>query len=152
FVAVLLEDLSQSQPGKKLPEPAEKLFRTCVEKRSEEIPRFVVYLSRQQRQAEALDWCSQAWQKCAPEIAAAASLVALRGGSPGAEECQRVEKWLTTAQESNPQQVLFLVNLADLRDIQGRYTEAAALYRKALERDPACIVALNNLAWLLGLE
>ena len=55
--------------------------------------------------------------------AAAASLVALRGGTASAADWARVESWLTEASKRQPQQSLFLVNLADLRDIQGRYAE-----------------------------
>jgi tetratricopeptide (TPR) repeat protein len=46
------------------------------------------------------------------------------------------------------------VHLAVLRNLQGRYPEAEALYRKvAAGADPkAAAMALNNLAWLLALK
>jgi predicted Zn-dependent protease len=45
-----------------------------------------------------------------------------------------------------------LITLADLRDFQGRYEEAEALYRQVLLKNDKNIFALNNLAWLLAMR
>jgi tetratricopeptide (TPR) repeat protein len=47
---------------------------------------------------------------------------------------------------------VLLLALADLRDLQGRYDDAQALYRRVLEQDPGNALAINNLAVLLALQ
>jgi hypothetical protein len=42
------------------------------------------------------------------------------------------------------------VHLANAKELVGEFPAAKALYRKVLAADPANLVALNNLAWLLG--
>jgi hypothetical protein len=42
--------------------------------------------------------------------------------------------------------------LADLRDFQERYGDAAAIYRRLLELNDRNVVALNNLAWLVSFQ
>src|SRR5262249_44691498 len=43
-----------------------------------------------------------------------------------------------------------MLELAELRDFQNKYTEAEDLYRQVLKSDRSNGTALNNLAWLLA--
>lgn len=163
FAATLLDELNQTSAARKLSVAAEKLaaatekhYRAYIAQKPKEIHRFVNFLSRQGRLREALDLCETAWksqdpeQSIAPELIAGTALAALRAGNPTVEQFQRVDGWLKAALEKKPQQVGLLVNLADLRDLQGHFDEAEKLYRQVLERDDRNLVALNNLAWLLA--
>jgi tetratricopeptide (TPR) repeat protein len=77
-------------------------------------------------------------------------MAALRAASPSEGQCHRVERWLTDAVRDNPTDFALHLQMADLRDLQGRYEEAEAIYRRILAQDRSSVVALNNLAWLLA--
>lgn len=119
-------------------------------KRSETVLTLAGYLGGQKRREEALDLCDRAWPTCTPTAVAAVALDLLRDGPADDKQCQRVERRLQAALEAYRESPALLVCLADLRDLQGRYVEAEAVYRRALDRDSRQIVALNNLAWLLA--
>jgi len=57
-----------------------------------------------------------------------------------------------SARKEKPGFLSWDVFSAVLQERQERYTEAEGLYRKALKLDPKNIVAVNNLAFLLGLQ
>jgi tetratricopeptide (TPR) repeat protein len=76
--------------------------------------------------------------------------MALRAGQPTPEQFAQVEARLRAAIKQQPRSTTLLLELADLQDARGRYTEAEALYRQVLDRQPRDIVAANNLAWLLA--
>jgi tetratricopeptide (TPR) repeat protein len=77
---------------------------------------------------------------------------ALRVARGDEEQGRRVEEWLNAAAARHPALTRLQVYLADLYDLQGRYRDAEAAYRKILEQDGRNFVALNNLAWLLTLK
>lgn len=107
------------------------------------------YLARQNRAGEALDLCERAWETCSADAVGGASVAVLRTTKPTSEQITRVEGRLQAASEKEPKAVALLLQLADLRDLQGRYPEAEALYRRVLQTDDRNAVAMNNLAWLL---
>jgi tetratricopeptide (TPR) repeat protein len=110
------------------------------------------YLGRQQRLPEALDVCEKAWRTCSPEAVAAVSVVLLHAAPAGDHHRRRVERWLETGINQNPEEPALRLCLANLRELQERYDEAERLYRQILERDGRNAVALNNLAWLLAFQ
>ncbi|MEM9185065.1 MAG: tetratricopeptide repeat protein [Planctomycetota bacterium] len=67
-----------------------------------------------------------------------------------------VDRWLEDALLEDPESVMLLRQKAELRDLQRRYDEAVAIYRKLLtlpELDGTNrAVVLNNLGYLLGLS
>ncbi len=151
LAALLLDDLSRPE--------AERFYRRYMELRSEGTLALVSFLGRRGRTQEALDLCDQAMgieQK--PGFSekpgfcgrvAAAAIAVLRSGASTPAQRQRVEGLLESAVKEDPSNPALLASLADLRDLQGRWREAEALYRQVIERDPQHVIALNNLAWFL---
>jgi tetratricopeptide (TPR) repeat protein len=151
-VAALLEGLQE-------PEAAERLYRRYAEggrdKRPESVLVLAQFLARRQRVPEALDLCEGAWRTCPPAAVAQACLFVVSQGSADVGQLARVERWLRAA-EKGPQSAAVAAALAHVQNLQGRYDEAEATYRKAIAanaRDPrARAMALNNLAFLLTLR
>ncbi len=113
------------------------------------------YLARRNRIDEALDLCEvAAAQNCPPYSVAQVSVGVVRVGKPSREQISRVEDRLMSAiNKAEPTLAAALsISLADLRDSQGRYDDAKAIYRGLLEQNSRNIVALNNLAWLVSFE
>lgn len=74
----------------------------------------------------------------------------------GAKFDADIERWLENGLRENPDSISLLLLQADLRDIQKRYDDAAAIYRKLLERSDLTglrrAVVLNNLSFLAALS
>ncbi len=143
--AALFDDLGQF-------DAAERRYREYVSRsaRPESVLLLAAFLGRRHRVPEALDLCERAWQTCPPGAVAAASTALLRAWPPDARQIERVKVALEAAIRKGPEAPALLLSLADLRDLQGRYEEAEALYRRVLHIDPDNVKALNNLAWLLA--
>ncbi len=90
----------------------------------------------------------------------AAAVAILRTNKPGdaqptkfdhwQQQCVRVEASLREALQKKPRDIPLRLHLADLLDLQGKYSEVETLCREVLKEDQNHIVALNNLAWLLA--
>jgi tetratricopeptide (TPR) repeat protein len=144
-VAGLLEELGHFAP-------AEEAYRLPEARGSPEgLLSFSAFLGRRKRFSEALDLCARAWKACPPEAVAAVCVAVVRGGA-GPEHVKRVEGWLNGAVGKGAATAGLTLALANLRDLQGRYDDSEALYRRALARDPSNALALNNLAFLLALR
>jgi tetratricopeptide (TPR) repeat protein len=153
LAAALLDDLDQARPKEKsYAAAAEKTYRQLAERQPERVLALVSFLSRHGRLAEALDLCERAWEHAAPEAVGNAAMAALHGVAGSADQFRRVERWLKAALTQHPRNVGLRVCLADLRDLQGNYAEAVALYQEVLQYNPRVVEALNNLAWLLALR
>jgi cellulose synthase operon protein C len=120
--------------------------------RPEEVLMVVSSLGRQKRFGEALDLCEKEkiWEKCPPQIAGGVCMGLLHGMTNHDEKRSRVETWLKDAIAKNPKLVVLKMQLADLYDLSGDYMGAQKQYREVLKDEPANVVALNNLAWLLS--
>jgi tetratricopeptide (TPR) repeat protein len=129
------------------------LLRTYAE-REKALPTdrllLVSAMARQKRFHEALDEWKKVARTCPPEVAGGLSVALLRSMKPRDEEVLEVETWLRKTATKHPDTVVLHIHLADMYDLRGRYAEAEAEYRKVLDREPGNVVALNNLAWLLG--
>jgi predicted Zn-dependent protease len=134
---------------------AEDLYRAYVSraKRSDALLVLAQYLGRSNRPAEALDLCDRAARSCAPEAVACASLAILSTPTATNDQRRRVEDWLDAALRKAPENAVLQVHLGVLRSFRGRYSEAEALYRRAMQGDHrgVRVMAMNNLAWLLAL-
>jgi tetratricopeptide (TPR) repeat protein len=135
------------------PAGAETLIRQFVaqSKQRDSALALVRFLISQKKHREALDLCEQAWATCSDIAVADACLQALGGMASDPSALQRVETQLQAAKAKHPDHLELQVALATVRSFQGRYDDAIELYRKVLEKNPSCVAALNNLAWLLAL-
>src|SRR5262249_46254009 len=155
LAAELLEELGQEHRAVRAATgpAAEEFYRKAASlKEPEGTLALAEYLGRQARLPEALEQCERARAKGLPEAVAAASIAVLRGGQPTEAQCQDFERWLVAQVEKRPDSATLLESLAALREVQGRYAEAEALYRKILARDKTNAAASNNLAYLLALK
>ncbi len=132
---------------------AEALLKGAVAEKPDQPERqlaLIAHYLRQRKFAEALDECDRAWEKCSPEAVATLHIAALHTSGASAERFAPVEGRLSAALDKNPKSIPLLMSLASLRDLQGRYADAEAAYRRILEVDSRHLLALNNLAWLLA--
>jgi tetratricopeptide (TPR) repeat protein len=152
--ALLLETLHQAFPAEKdLAGGAEKLHRQHAQRHPEKALLLAAFLGRQGRCKEALDICSEAWQKCPAAEVALTTMSVLHQGSVDPSQFDRVDGWFKEAMAKDPKVIAALmVFQADLRLLQGRDQEAVSLYRQVLEHGSRNPTALNNLAWILALK
>ena len=152
-VGRILNELAETYPQEKsYVAAAEEVFRRFADKSRdpERVLALAWHLGRHGQMSEALQICERAWQSCPAEKVASTSLTVLHSGQAGREDYEKVERLLTAALEKNPNNLALQVCLADLRDVEGKFDQAAQLYRAILNRDSNDLVALNNLAWLLA--
>jgi tetratricopeptide (TPR) repeat protein len=145
LAASLLEELNQTVA-------AEEMYQAYVSLADLPDARLalVAFLARQRRPQEALDLCERLWTELPPQEIAPVSVTVLRTAGVGQEDCQRVERWLDAAIQKNSTDAALLLCLADLRDFQARFDDAAMIYRTIINRDNRNVIALNNLAFLLA--
>jgi len=143
YVAKLLEELGQVAA-------AEKLYRQFASESLEPQAILVLagFLGRQNRLAEALDLCEKAWTSCRPEAAAAATVAVLYSAPIDNAQCQRAAQSLERALRKTPRSAGLLFHLANIRSLEGRYSEAETLYRQSFAHDQNNSGPLTNLAWL----
>lgn len=159
--AQLLDVLASSnpqreQPGKKLYlEAAEKLYRKHAAESNlpDRYLPLASFLGRKNAVKEALSCCGKAREhKAAPEAIAQVLTGILRDTHPGAEYCHSAEGLLKEMLRENAESIPLLIYLADVYDLEGRYSEAESAYRRALMKDANNAMLLNNLAWLLAFQ
>lgn len=133
---------------------AEEMFvkHMAVAKEPERLLTAALFFGRQNRTANALDLCEQAWQTCKPDAVAAVSVAVLYRAKSAEAHCQRVVDRLQAAIAAHPDTATFLTNLAAVRRLQGQHQEATELLRQAAERDKSDSLVRNNLAWLYALQ
>jgi tetratricopeptide (TPR) repeat protein len=133
---------------------AEEMYRQYVARsgKPESLLVLASYLVRQERVSEALDVCEQALKTAPEEVVTWVAATVLDSVQATDDQMRRVERWLMAALDKKPGTPIFLDRLAGLRERQTRFSEAEALFRQALARDPRHVVALNNLAYLLALQ
>jgi tetratricopeptide (TPR) repeat protein len=79
-------------------------------------------------------------------------VAAVASAKASPKQIERVEAWVKSARKQKPKFLAWDVFSAVLQERQERYPEAEELYRKVIKLDPKNIVAVNNLAFLLGLQ
>ncbi len=114
----------------------------------------IPFVARRGRIDEALDLCDQAAEFAQADVLARVTLGVLRAGHPTSGQIERVEDRIAAAAEKAPPATRPSLDLAlaELREIQGRFPEMTAIYRKLIEENGRNVVALNNLAWFLSFD
>jgi tetratricopeptide (TPR) repeat protein len=139
-------------------EDAERLFRQYAEQNRVAQPRAVLavaaFYGRRGRAADALRVCAEvrpalpapAWGEVAVHALYAAPALA-------AADAAEVAGWLEEAAKApGPHRAAVTQLLASVRNLQGDYRAAMALYREAIAADPRDALAMNNLAYLLSAQ
>jgi cellulose synthase operon protein C len=148
LAAALLDDIGYGAE-------AEKLYLEILasdSKRADATYKLAEHLAKHERFDEALELCQQGWKNLSPEIAASMTVTVVRAGKPSAEQIKKVENLLEPAVAANPKNLLLHAIYAQFLDQLGREAEAMKLYDDILSKDTKNVVALNNLAFMLGLK
>lgn len=114
---------------------------------------YMAYLSRRARFDEALELWQRVHRDLSLNVQARSLAAIVRAGKAPTEICAKMESVMRgllaqIPEEQTDERVQVLLSLADLYDLQERFSDARAVYGKILESDPRNIVALNNLSIL----
>ncbi len=121
--------------------------------RSQKRLSLALFLRSQGRVKEALDLCEPLWSETTnPEQLVEVTLKVLPDGDRDKTQLDRVASWVEKALEKQPKSPRLATGLATLRDRQGRFPEAEALYTQVVQQGSNDPLALNNLAWLMTLR
>ncbi|QGJ71826.1 Hypothetical protein PBC10988_35370 [Planctomycetales bacterium 10988] len=106
--------------------------------------------ANQDRLNEAIDLCLQAAQQDQTVRPALylATVLTIRKGT--VEQYQQAEPLFQQTMEQFPRHVDLLLRIANMRVQEGKSEQAMALYRELLSIQPDHVIAMNNLATLLG--
>jgi tetratricopeptide (TPR) repeat protein len=148
YLAIVAEDLGYVAPAKEL------YGRYAKAKPPDGVLELARFLGRRQQVKEALELCQDAWHKCAPAAVAEACLSVISAARSTTDQQSQVERWLENYRNKAADKTPFLICLASLEELRGRYDQAESLYLQVLKTpgNDRNAVALNNLAWLLALR
>jgi tetratricopeptide (TPR) repeat protein len=134
--------------------PETELLKSLAGKtgKKENLLALAEFLGTCQRLEESLDLCEQVIKELPAQQVVTVAVTAVANAKASPKQIQRVEDWVESARKEKPGFLGWDVYSAVLQERQARYPEAEVLYRKVLERDPKNLVAVNNLAFLLGLQ
>ncbi|MEM6330452.1 MAG: tetratricopeptide repeat protein [Planctomycetota bacterium] len=136
---------------------AERLFRAAAAKDPTALLLLADFLGAKRDPAKGFELLDKVVESGSLNAGIRGALVMLQSqrDKVGDKYDAKVEGWLDKALREDPESAPLLQKLAELRDMQQRYSDAADIYRKMLDlgdlegTDRA--VVLNNLAYLLGL-
>jgi tetratricopeptide (TPR) repeat protein len=117
----------------------------------------VEFLVRRRPIKDVVDYSESLWKEAGTRDLGARIAVGVLSEAGAAdpvqkEQAERVAGWLESALEREPRSTNLLSALGSLRERQGRYPDAEALYRRAVAAADRDWVSLNNLAWLTALK
>jgi tetratricopeptide (TPR) repeat protein len=134
--------------------PEGELLRSLARKtgKKENLLALAEFLATCQRPEESLDLCEQVINELPVQQVVTVAVAAVGNAKASQKQIQRVEALVKSAREQKPKFLAWDVFSAVLQERQARYSEAEILYRKVLKLEPKNVVAVNNLAFLLGLQ
>jgi tetratricopeptide (TPR) repeat protein len=145
--AVLLEELGDADEAEKL-----LLAHLRADGKPSAAYPLIAFYARQKQASKALDLCEQLWKKCPAEDMIDLAMQVVGESAEDAATLARVEKLLEGSRVPNADSSALTTALGHVRTLQGRDAEAEQVYRRAIERNPRDILALNALAWLLSMQ
>jgi tetratricopeptide (TPR) repeat protein len=108
------------------------------------------FYALQSRLDEAIRLCEDACSDATPEMVAVVAAALARSPKLDPSSARRAEAWIRGVVAKHPQSSAALLALADFLEMQNHLSEAELLYERVLSQEPAHVVALNNLAFLLA--
>lgn len=157
-IAIQLESLANETPRQKekLYTAAERSYRELATERETDRIRLAAFLGRHGDLDEFLNVCEQVVESRAYEAASRVLVASLRPRrlEVTPQQYARVEAMMQKGQAELPDSIPLFLMRADFYDIQGRYQDAAQVYRQLLARSDLRggdrAAALNNLAFTLA--
>jgi tetratricopeptide (TPR) repeat protein len=134
------------------PEAAERAGRLLADRRPRASCAAAAVLARRGRAEEAVALIRAAAAAGAPRAEVLTALELAIALAPAAERLGPADALLREARRREPEAADWMLAAALLRHFQGRFAEEIALYRAALDRHPADLLFLNNMAWTLSEE
>jgi len=131
---------------------AERWFHEVIPEKPQSSLPLIVYLGKRGRLDEALDVCGNLQDSPLKLNAIAAGITAVREAGAEQKHVVRLDEWLTAFIQAEPDSLVAVLQLAQLRDLMGRYEEAELYYQSLLKAAPRNFIVLNNLAWLLSVH
>lgn len=138
---------------------AEKIYRLLAPRDSKHAVDLAVFLGEHRdvdQCFEQLDKVYSADHQLRPIIQAAGVVVRERRDEVGDKYDQQIQTWLDRGLRENPDSISMMMLQGDFYDVQQKYNEAAALYRKLLAKNDLVgvqrAIVLNNLAYLMALS
>ena len=123
--------------------------------------RFAAFLGRQDRISEGLKLCEPLWNTPEADLVGATCINILYGSegktrTVESADVDQVSNWFEQAivrvQNQSVTRQRLIAGLGNLREKQGRISEAEILYHRAIQEGDGDGVSLNNLAWLLAVH
>jgi tetratricopeptide (TPR) repeat protein len=132
---------------------AMRLYRPAADRNPQAFQRLVTLLAAQPDGTnQALALVERSKRAFKAEIAAAAYVLVLRYGHPGAAQQQAMKRYLEEERDKAPQYMPLMLTWAEYLQLTGENAGAVTVYREVLRREPDNVLALNNLAWTLSLD
>lgn len=137
---------------------AEEMYKEFVDEKPEEVFLMAAFQGKHRGIEPGLDICEKhITPENSPNVASMAmSILRINRSQASQDQIARVEKMLLQAREQHPEAIGLSLELAELRELQGNYSEASQLYRNVIA-DPKSplaqqAAAKNNLAYLLAVH
>jgi tetratricopeptide (TPR) repeat protein len=137
---------------------AEKLYRALAARDPAKSYALAMFLGMHRNVDQCFELLNQIYEpkRISDVLGVALSVVRDKRDQIGDKYDATVQGWLDRGLLDNPDSITLLMLQADLFDIQKRYSDAAAIYRKLLGRSELTgtrrAVVLNNLSFLVSLE
>jgi tetratricopeptide (TPR) repeat protein len=129
---------------------AVELLRPAAEKNPEAFQRLIALVAAKPTgTGKAIDLIQRNRRALGNAVAADAYVQIIRYGKPDDVQKRAIGQFIRSEMEKDPRSMPLLLTWAEYAQLTGDRDQAIRAYRAAVERDPANVLALNNLAWTL---